>query len=97
MSMKIAERLGLAVWVKDLKAARSLGRMGNVHYVSKRLKYVFLYIDGRKADQTINRIERMPLVTRVERSFRRELATEFPTEKYQQNFHSTMEEMGSSF
>ncbi|MFC4076916.1 YlbG family protein [Salinithrix halophila] len=77
MPMDIAERLGLAVWVKDLKAARSLGRMGNIHYVSKRLKYVFLYIDGRKADQTIRRIERMHYVTRVERSLRRELATEF--------------------
>ncbi|OYD08912.1 YlbG family protein [Paludifilum halophilum] len=77
MSIEIAERLGLAVWVKDLKAARSLGRMGNIHYVSKRLKYVFLYIDGRKADRMIPRIERMPFVTRVERSLRRELATEF--------------------
>jgi uncharacterized protein YlbG (UPF0298 family) len=36
--MKIVERLGLAVWVKDLKAAKSLERIGNVHYISKRLK-----------------------------------------------------------
>ncbi|SDW68500.1 Uncharacterized protein YlbG, UPF0298 family [Marininema mesophilum] len=77
MSMIIAERLGLAVWVKDLKAARSLGRMGNIHYVSKRLKYVFLYIDGQKAEQTIRRIERLYFVDRVQRSFRRELSTEF--------------------
>lgn len=75
-NMKITERLGLAVWVKDLKAARSLGRLGNIHYMSKRMKYVYLYIDGKKADQTIERIERMPFVTRVERSLRRELATE---------------------
>ncbi|SFS66746.1 YlbG family protein [Marininema halotolerans] len=77
MSMIIAERLGLAVWVKDLKAARSLGRMGNIHYVSKRLKYVFLYIDGQKAEQTIRKIERLYYVERVQRSLRRELSTEF--------------------
>ncbi|SMO61905.1 YlbG family protein [Melghirimyces algeriensis] len=77
MALEIAERLGLAVWVKDLKAARSLGRFGNIHYVSKRLKYVFLYVDGKKANQLIYRIERMPFVTRVDRSLRRELATEF--------------------
>ncbi|MEW9033841.1 MAG: DUF2129 domain-containing protein [Planifilum fimeticola] len=65
--MKITERLGLAVWVKDLKAARSLGRLGNIHYISKRLKYVYLYIDGKKADQ---------MIERVERSLRRELAME---------------------
>ena len=41
-------RLGLAVWVKDLKAARSLGRLGNIHYISKRLKVRYLYIDGKK-------------------------------------------------
>jgi uncharacterized protein YlbG (UPF0298 family) len=77
MALQTAERLGLAVWVKDLKAARSLGRMGNIHYMSKRLKYVFMYIDGRRANQLIRRIERLSFVTRVERSFRRELATEF--------------------
>ncbi|PTX58294.1 uncharacterized protein YlbG (UPF0298 family) [Melghirimyces profundicolus] len=77
MSYEIAERLGLAVWVKDLKAARSLGRLGNIHYMSKRLKYVFLYVDGKKADQMIRRIEQMHFVTRVDRSLRRELETEF--------------------
>lgn len=77
MSSEIAERLGLAVWVKDLKAARSLGRMGNIHYISKRLKYVFMYIDGQRADQMIRRIERLHFVSRVDRSMRREWATEF--------------------
>ena len=31
--MNIAERLGLAVWVNDLKSARWFGSMGNIHYV----------------------------------------------------------------
>ncbi|SEM71569.1 YlbG family protein [Lihuaxuella thermophila] len=75
--MNIAERLGLAVWVKDLKAARSLGRMGNIHYISKRLKYVYLYVDGRTADQLIHRIERLPYVQRVERSQRTKISLDF--------------------
>jgi uncharacterized protein YlbG (UPF0298 family) len=75
--MNIAERLGLAVWVKDLKAARSLGRMGNIHYISKRLKYVYLYVDGRTADQLIHRIERLPYVQRVERSQRMKISLDF--------------------
>jgi uncharacterized protein YlbG (UPF0298 family) len=80
--MEIAERLGLAVWVKDLKAARSLGRMGNIHYMSKRLKYVILYVDGKSADQLIRRIERLPFVKRVERSQRNRLSLDFG-KKYQ--------------
>lgn len=75
--MDIVERLGLAVWVKDLKAARSLGRMGNIHYVSKRLKYVYLYVDGRTADQVIHRIECLPYVQRVERSQRTNISFDF--------------------
>jgi len=75
--MDIVQRLGLAVWVKDLKAARSLGRMGNIHYISKRLKYVYLYIDGKTADQVINRIEKMPFVQRVERSQRMNISFDF--------------------
>jgi uncharacterized protein YlbG (UPF0298 family) len=75
--MDIVERLGLAVWVKDLKAARSLGRMGNIHYISKRLKYVYLYVDGKTADQVIHRIEKLPFVKRVERSQRMYISFDF--------------------
>ncbi len=75
--MRFAERLGLAVWVKDLKAARSLERLGNVHYISKRLNYVYLYIDGKMADQLIKRIEQLPWVNRVEPSQRRSLSMDF--------------------
>ncbi|AUS09631.1 DUF2129 domain-containing protein [Laceyella sacchari] len=79
--MDIVERLGLAVWVKDIKAARSLGRMGNIHYISKRLKYVYLYVDGKTADQVIHRIERLPYVQRVERSQRTNISFDFAKNK----------------
>ncbi|MBA4541747.1 MULTISPECIES: YlbG family protein [Thermoactinomyces] len=75
--MDIVERLGLAVWVKDLKAARSLGRLGNIHYISKRLKYVYLYVDGKTSDQVIRRIEKLPFVKRVEPSQRMNISLEF--------------------
>lgn len=75
--MDIVERLGLAVWVKDLKAARSLARLGNIHYISKRLKYVYLYIDGQTAEQLINRIECLPFVKKVEKSQRNQITLRF--------------------
>ena len=75
--MQIAERTGLAVWVKDLRKARSLGRFGNIHYMSKRLNYVCMYIDARKEKQLISRIQKMPFVTRVEKSMRKEIPTEY--------------------
>lgn len=75
--MQIAERTGLAVWVKDLRKARSLGRFGNIHYMSRRLNYVCMYIDARKEHQLVHRIQKMPFVIRVEKSLRKEIPTEF--------------------
>lgn len=75
--MNIVERLGVAVWVKDLKAAPSLARLGNIHYISKRLKYVYLYIDGRTAEELIKRIECLPFVKKVERSMRNQVSLQF--------------------
>ncbi|TCP64930.1 YlbG family protein [Baia soyae] len=75
--MNMVERLGLVVWVKDLKSAKSLSRMGNIHYISKRFKYVILYIDRKSADQWIKRIERLPYVVRVERSYRSSISLDF--------------------
>mgnify|MGYP001950871754 FL=1 len=75
--MDIVERLGLAVWVEDLKAATSLARLGNIHYISKRLKYVYLYIDGQAAEQLIKRIECLPFVKKVERSMRNQVSLQF--------------------
>lgn len=79
--MEFAERLGLAVWVKDLNAARSLGRLGNIHYISKRLKYVYLYIDGKKATEIIQRIENLPFVHKVEPSQRKKICFDFSQSK----------------
>lgn len=86
--MQIAERTGLAVWVKDLRKARSLGRLGNIHYMSKRLHYVCMYIDARKEQQLVNRIQKMPFVTRVEKSLRKEIPTEYEGIIDKQMLHS---------
>ncbi|MCS1350182.1 YlbG family protein [Mechercharimyces sp. CAU 1602] len=75
--MKTKERLGLAIWVEDVKPARSLGRLGNIHYISTRLNYVCLYIDGFQSEKTIDSIRKMPFVIKVERSKRQELKTDY--------------------
>ncbi|MEH7391661.1 DUF2129 domain-containing protein, partial [Bacillus sp. JJ1474] len=36
----LGQRQGIIVWLYSLKQAKMLRRFGNVHYVSKRLKYV---------------------------------------------------------
>ncbi len=39
------KRQGIIVYLHSLKHSKMLRKFGNVHYVSKRLKYVVLYCD----------------------------------------------------
>ncbi|UFJ42953.1 YlbG family protein [Brevibacillus humidisoli] len=70
-------RLGLAVWIKNVRAAKNLRKFGTIHYVSKRLNYVSMYVDAEKIDETIRVMERLNFVTRVERSHRHEIPIEY--------------------
>lgn len=74
-------RIGLAVYVKNLKPARNLRKFGNVHYVSRRLNYVTLYTSAENIESTIERITRLDFVTRVERSHRHEIPTVYSNAK----------------
>lgn len=71
------QRLGIVVFVRDIKSARNLERFGSVHFISKKLHYVSMYIDEEKADQTMLKISRLPYVKTVERSFRKEIPVEY--------------------
>ncbi len=47
------QRQGLVVWVYSLKQLKTLRRYGAIMYVSRRLKYVYLYLDGMKLQQRV--------------------------------------------
>lgn len=74
-------RIGLAVYVKNLKPARNLRKFGNVHYVSRRLNYVTMYAPAENIELTIERIARLDFVTKVERSHRHEIPTVYNNSK----------------
>lgn len=71
------QRIGYIVWVNDVKAGRNLERFGNVHYISKKLKYVVIYVESAKSSETVDRISKLPYVKKVEPSLRREIPTEY--------------------
>lgn len=73
----IPNRVGIAVWLNHLKMARHLRRIGNVHYISKKMRYAILYVNKEQLDDTIARLEKLNYVKRVEVSHRHELKTEF--------------------
>ncbi|EKQ21906.1 hypothetical protein Lpp22_0982 [Lacticaseibacillus paracasei subsp. paracasei Lpp22] len=73
----IKQRQGLVVWVYSLKQLKTLRRYGTIMYVSRRMKYVYLYLDQDELAQTSAKLSKLRFVKRVEPSHRPELATEF--------------------
>ncbi|GGG89467.1 UPF0298 protein [Paenibacillus radicis (ex Gao et al. 2016)] len=75
--MLLAERTGYIIWVSDLKAARNLDKYGTVHYMSRKMHYVVMYMNAERAEDAVRSIGRLPFVRKIERSYRNELKTEY--------------------
>ncbi|TBL78317.1 YlbG family protein [Paenibacillus thalictri] len=74
----LTQRSGLIVWVNDLKAAgKQLERFGSIHYLSKKMHYVVIYLNADRVDETMKQISRLHFVKKVEKSFRNEIKTEY--------------------
>lgn len=72
-----SKRQGIIVYLHSLKHSKMLRKFGNVHYVSKRLKYVVLYCDMNLIDQTMDKISSYSYVKKVEPSYKPFLKLEF--------------------
>ncbi len=79
--IEMKERQGLIVYVNQLKHAKSLRKYGNVHYISRKLKYVVIYCNREEIEFAINKIQRLPFVKDVVESYRPFLKTEFENAK----------------
>ncbi|MBS4189101.1 YlbG family protein [Bacillus sp. FJAT-49705] len=77
----LGQRQGIIVWLYSLKQAKMLRRFGNVHYVSKRLKYVVLYCDLVDTDDIMSKISSYSFVKLVEPSYKPFLKMEFENSK----------------
>lgn len=77
MSFEIVQRQGLIVWLYTLKHLKSIRKYGHVHYISKKLKYVVLYVDADQAAQTAEQLERYHFVRQVDQSHRDEIDMTF--------------------
>jgi uncharacterized protein YlbG (UPF0298 family) len=71
------KRQGIIVWLYSLKHSKLLRKFGNIHYVSKRLKYVVLYCNMEEVDYVMKKIAALPFVKQVEPSYRPYLKLEF--------------------
>lgn len=77
MALEITQRQGIVVWLYSLRQVKQLRRYGLVYYTSKRMKYVYLYVDAAQASAVIERLKKLHYVKRVTRSQRPMLDMEF--------------------
>ncbi|MEC2074721.1 YlbG family protein [Metabacillus fastidiosus] len=71
------KRQGIVIWLHSLKQIKMLRKFGNVHYVSKKLKYVVLYCDMEAVEKTIEKLNTYSFVKQVEPSYKPFLKMEF--------------------
>lgn len=74
---ELTARRGIVVWVYSLKQLKSLKRFGLVRYVSRRLKYVILYVNEEQVEETEKKLNSFHFVRRVERSYRPDIEMNF--------------------
>ncbi|MCM3214862.1 MULTISPECIES: YlbG family protein [Niallia] len=77
----LGQRQGLVVYLYSLKQAKMLRRYGNVHYISKRLKYVVLYTNLNEAEALMEKLNSFSFVKKVEPSYKPFLKMEFENSK----------------
>lgn len=77
MELEVNERQGIVVWVYSLKHMKTLKRQGMIHYVSKQMKYVVLYVDRSEIDEVEKKLNSFHFVRKVERSHRPEIDMNF--------------------
>ncbi|QHJ70866.1 MULTISPECIES: DUF2129 domain-containing protein [Planococcaceae] len=75
------DRQGLIVYVHHLKQAKSLRKYGHVHFISRKLKYVVLYMDQEVIESTKAKLLKLPYVKQVLESQRPFVKTEYENAK----------------
>ncbi|MGE6631272.1 YlbG family protein [Bacillus sp. NPDC077027] len=64
------KRQGMVVWLHSLKQAKTLRKFGNVHYISKKMKYAVIYCDMDHVERHMAKLGSLPFVKRVEPSYK---------------------------
>lgn len=74
-------RQGLIIFVNHLKHAKTLRKYGHVYYISKKMKYVVLYLNQEDVEQVTTRLLKLPFVKKITPSERPFINTEYENSK----------------
>lgn len=66
MTEQLSGRAGLVIWLYTTKYVNKLKRYGLMHYVSKNMNYVILYVNREERDELSKTIAKLHFVRKVE-------------------------------
>lgn len=75
--IEFIERQALIIWLYSNKNIKSLRKHGYIHYISRRMKYVVMYVDKAEAEQVAQQIMSYYFVRDVEFSYRDDIDMTF--------------------
>lgn len=75
------KRQGLIVWFQYMKNLKHIKRYGHFIYSSKKMKYAVIYVDQDAIDDIESKLLKLPFVSKVERSYKPFLRTNFENAK----------------
>ncbi|MDH6364226.1 uncharacterized protein YlbG (UPF0298 family) [Enterococcus sp. PF1-24] len=75
--LEIQARRSLVVWVYSLKQLKNLRRFGLIQYVSRKMKYVVIYMKESEIELAEEKIRKLHFVRSVERSYRPDVEMNF--------------------
>lgn len=67
--MNSIQRRGIIVWVYSIKNLNQLKKFGVIHYTSRRMNYVTMYVDEHALNDITEKIKRLHFVRSVEISY----------------------------
>ncbi|MGM0212884.1 YlbG family protein [Enterococcus sp. AZ109] len=73
----VQKRRGIVIWVYSLKQLKTLKRYGLIHYVSRKMKYVVLYVNEEVLEESEEKLRALHFVRQVERSYRPDVEMNF--------------------
>ncbi|MCC5895027.1 MAG: YlbG family protein [Alkalibacterium sp.] len=77
MEQELSDRTGLVVWLYTTKYVNKLKRYGLIHYVSKNMNYVIMYVNREDRETVSKTISKQHFVRKVENSYQCEIPKTF--------------------
>lgn len=77
IEFELTPRRSLIVWVYNLRQLKTLKKFGPIAYVSRKMKYVIIYMDESAVEQAKGALEKLHFVKGVDFSYRPDVSMDF--------------------